>query len=157
MNTLNFFTLQAFQHFSFACKYQFLKNCPKKFIRFLSERIVNLLQGKLSEVKRSLVLKCRDKINELPSKRTIWKQRRSLFSPQKGLLLINTISSSSLTICFEMEKFVLVVLSVYNSNNNPTILTKQEQPKYKPEQTPTYHKDTLKRKLTNSSAQVLPL
>ena len=35
-----------------------------------------------------------------------------------------------------MEQFVLVPLSVYNSSNNPTIVAKQELPKYKPEQTP---------------------
>ena len=46
-----------------------------------------------------------------------------------------------------MEQFVLVPLSVHNSNNNPTVLTKQELPKYKPEQTPTYHKDTSEKEI----------
>ena len=46
-----------------------------------------------------------------------------------------------------MEQFVLLPLSVYNSSNNPTIVAKQELPKYKPEQTPTYHKDTLKKEI----------
>ena len=46
-----------------------------------------------------------------------------------------------------MEQFVLVPLSVYNSSNSPTIVTKQELPKYKPEQTPTYHKDTIKKEI----------
>ena len=46
-----------------------------------------------------------------------------------------------------MEQFVLVPLSVYNSSNNPTIVTKQELPKYKPQQTPTYHKDTLRKEI----------
>ena len=45
-----------------------------------------------------------------------------------------------------MEQFVLVPLSVYSSSNNPTIVTKQELPNYKPEKTPTYHKDTSKKK-----------
>ena len=81
-----------FQHFSLACKIQFLKTCPKKLIRFLSECIVNLLQRILSEVKRRHVLKYRDEIHELSSKRTTWKQRRSFLSSQKGLLLIKTIS-----------------------------------------------------------------
>ena len=43
-----------------------------------------------------------------------------------------------------MEQFVLVPLSVYNRSNNSKIVTKQELPNYKPEETPTYHKDTLK-------------
>ena len=46
-----------------------------------------------------------------------------------------------------MEKFVLVPLSVYNSSNNPTIVTKQGLLKYKSDQIPTYHKGTLKKEI----------
>ena len=46
-----------------------------------------------------------------------------------------------------MEQFVLVHLTVYNSSNNPTIVTKQKLPKYKPEQNPTYQKDTIKKEI----------
>ena len=46
-----------------------------------------------------------------------------------------------------MEQFVLVPLSVHNSSNSPTFVTKQELPKYKPEKTPTYHKGTLKKEI----------
>ena len=46
-----------------------------------------------------------------------------------------------------MEQFVLVPLSVYNSSNNPTIVTKPEPPKYKPEQNPTYQKNTIKKEI----------
>ena len=57
-----------------------------------------------------------------------------------------------------MEQFVLVPLSVYNSSNNPTIVTKQELPKYKPEQTPMYHKDTLKKEINRQlSTSASPL
>ena len=66
------------------------KNLSKRIIRFLSECIVNVLQGNLSEVKRSHVLKYRDGIHRLFLKRTTWKQRRSLLSLEKGLLLIKT-------------------------------------------------------------------
>ena len=41
------------------------ETCPGELIRFLSECIVNLLQGKLSEVKIGQVLKYRDEIHEL--------------------------------------------------------------------------------------------
>ena len=44
-----------------------------------------------------------------------------------------------------MEEFVLAPLCVHNSDSNPTIVTKQELPKYKPDQTPTYHKRRLKK------------
>ena len=46
-----------------------------------------------------------------------------------------------------MEQFVLVPLSVYNSRTNPTSVTKQVLPKYKPNQTPTCQKDRLKKEL----------
>ena len=46
-----------------------------------------------------------------------------------------------------MEQFNLVLLSVYISSNNPTIVTKEELPKHKLEQTPTYHKDTLRKEI----------
>ena len=57
-----------------------------------------------------------------------------------------------------MEQFVLVPLSVHDSSNNSTIVTKQELPKYKPEQTPTYHKDTLKKEINQQlSTSASPL
>ena len=46
-----------------------------------------------------------------------------------------------------MKQFFLVPLSVYNSSNNPTSVTKQELPKYKPNQTPTYQKDRSKNEI----------
>ena len=48
-----------------------------------------------------------------------------------------------------MEEFVPVPPSVYNSSNNPTIVPKQELPKYKPDQTPKHHKGTLKKDIIN--------
>ena len=57
-----------------------------------------------------------------------------------------------------MEQFVLVRLFVYNSSNSPTIVTKQELPKYKPKQTPTYHKHTLEKENNQQlSTSVSPL
>ena len=46
-----------------------------------------------------------------------------------------------------MEQSVLVPLSVYNSSNNPNIVTKQQLAEYKTEQAPRYHKDTLKKEI----------
>ena len=57
-----------------------------------------------------------------------------------------------------MKQFVLVPLSVYNSGNNSTILTKQELPKCKPEQTLTCHKYTLKKEISQQlSTSAIPL
>ena len=44
-----------------------------------------------------------------------------------------------------MEQFVLVPDSVYNECVTTQIVTRQELPKYKAEQTPTYQIDSLKR------------
>ena len=44
-----------------------------------------------------------------------------------------------------MEQFVLVPASVYNSSVTAQSVTKQELPKYKAEQPPTYQIDSLKR------------
>ena len=60
---------------------------------------------------------------------------------------MKTFSPSSIIICFEVEQFVLVPPSVYNSSNSQTFVTKQELPEYKPEQPPTYHKDSLKEEI----------
>ena len=49
-----------FQYFSPTCEIQFLKTCPEECIRLLSERIVNLLQGKLQQKKGNHVLKYRN-------------------------------------------------------------------------------------------------
>ena len=46
-----------------------------------------------------------------------------------------------------MEQFVVVTLSVYNSSNNPTIVTRQKLSKKKLEKSPTYHEGTLKKNL----------
>ena len=44
-----------------------------------------------------------------------------------------------------MEQFVLVPASVYNKSETKQSVTKQELPKYKAEQRPTYQIDSLKR------------
>ena len=44
-----------------------------------------------------------------------------------------------------MEQFVLVPASVYNKSVTTQFVTKQELPKYKTEQPPTYQSDSLKR------------
>ena len=57
-----------------------------------------------------------------------------------------------------MEQFVQVPLSVYNSSNNPTIVTKQEIPKFTLEQAHMYHRDTLRKEINQQlSASASPL
>ena len=53
MNTQNLCNLQVFQSLSRKSISHFLQSCPKEFIRFLCECIVNLLKGNLQTIKTS--------------------------------------------------------------------------------------------------------
>ena len=61
-HTKSLYSPSSSNTFPLNAKIQLLTTCPKEFFRFLSECIVNLLQRNWSEVKRSHVLKHRDKI-----------------------------------------------------------------------------------------------
>ena len=93
MNTQNLSTLQVFQSLSRKCKSHFLQSCPKEFIRFLCECIVNLLKGDLQGIKKHHVVKFQDEVGLLSLKRTNWKQRRNCLSSEKGLQLIAVITT----------------------------------------------------------------
>ena len=114
MNTQNLFTLQVFQSISHKCKNLFLQSCTKEFVRFLYKCIINLLKGNLQSIKRRHVTKFQSKVRQLSPKRTTWKQRRDILASERGLLKLLLLPS--LTICFDMEKFVLVPASVYNKS-----------------------------------------
>ena len=91
MNTQNLSTLQVFQLPSRKCRSHFLQSCPKEFIRFPCERIVNLLEGNLQAIKRHQVVKFQDEVWLLLLKRTTWKQRRNF-------LTMNTENLSTLRV-----------------------------------------------------------
>ena len=92
MNTKTLFTHQVFQSLSRKCKSHFLQSCPKEFIRFLCECIVNLLKGNLQAINRHHVVKFQDEVWLLLQKRKTWKQRRNVLSPEKGLQLLAIIT-----------------------------------------------------------------
>ena len=92
MNTQIFSSLQVFQSLSRKCNSHFLQSCPKEFIRFLRECIVNLLNGNLQAIKRHHVVKFQDEVWLLSLKRTTWKQRGNVLSSEKGLQLIAFIT-----------------------------------------------------------------
>ena len=92
MNTQNRSTLQVFQLLSRKCKSHFLQSCPKEFIRFLCECIVNLLKGNVQAIKRHQVVKFQDEVCLLLQKGTPWKKRRNVLSSEKGLQLIAVIT-----------------------------------------------------------------
>ena len=145
MNTQNVLTLQVFQSLSRKCKSHFLQSCPKEFIRFLCECIVNLLKGNLQTIKRYQVVKFQEEVWLLLLKRTTWKQKRNVLSSEKGLQLKQSLHLLSLIICLDMEQSDLVPASLYNKSVTTHSVTKQELPKFKAEQPPTYQIDPLKR------------
>ena len=92
MNKQNFSTLQVFQSLSHKCKSHFLQSCPKEFIRFLCQGIVNLLKRNLQAIKRHHVVKFQDEVLLLLLKRTTWKQKRNGVSSEEGLQMIAVIT-----------------------------------------------------------------
>ena len=71
---------------------------------------------------------------------TIWRPKEG-YSSLKFLLL------QSLTICLDMDQFVLVPATVYNKSLITPSVTKQELPKYQPSQNPTHQIDSLKKEI----------
>ena len=70
----------------------FLQSCPKEFIQFLRECIINLLKGNLQSMKRHHVVKFQRKVQLLSLQRTTWKQRRDILASERGLQLIKVIT-----------------------------------------------------------------
>ena len=92
MNKQKFSTLQVFQSIPQKCKSLFLQSCPKEFIRFLCECIINLLKGNLQSIKRHHVVKFLSEVWLLSLKRTTWKQRRYIVASERGLQLIKVFT-----------------------------------------------------------------
>ena len=84
-------------------------------------------------------------VRMLSLNRTTWKQGRDLLASEKGLQLMKVFTPPALVICFDMEQFVLVPVSVYNNKSlNTQSITRRETPKYQFDQTPTYSIGSLK-------------
>ena len=70
----------------------FLQSCPKEFIRFLCECVIDLLKGFLQSIKRHHVAKIESDVRLLSLKRTTCKQRRIILVSEKGLQLIKVVT-----------------------------------------------------------------
>ena len=147
MNTQNLSTLQVFQSFSHNCKNRSLQSCPKKFIPFLCEFIINLLKGNLQSVKRHHVTKFQPEVRLWSLKCTTWKQVRDILAYEKAYSSLKLLLLPSLTICPNMQQFVLVPASVYNKRLITESLTKQELPKYQLSQNSSYQNDSLRKEI----------
>ena len=93
MNTQNLSTLRVFQSFSRKCKSLFFQSCPKKFIMFLCEYIVNLPRGHLQNIKRHRVRKFQAEVRLFSVERIFWKQRRDVLTCEKRLQFTEVITS----------------------------------------------------------------
>ena len=69
MNTQSLSILQMFQSFSHKCKNFFLQFCPKEFMRFLCEPIVNILKGKRQSIKKLHLTSFQNEYRLLPLKK----------------------------------------------------------------------------------------
>ena len=58
------------------------QSCPKEFIRFLCECIMNLLKGILQSLKRHHVANFWSEVRLLSLKRTVWRQRRDILASE---------------------------------------------------------------------------
>ena len=90
-----------------------------------------------------------NEVRLLSLERTTWKRRRDLVTSKKGLQLIKFLLLPALTICLDMEQFVLVPASVYNKSLNKQSIAKQELPKYRALQNPTYQIDPLQKEINS--------
>ena len=62
MNAQNLSTLQVFRSFSHRSKSLFIQSCPKEFIQFLCECILNLLKGNMQSIKSHHVTNIESKV-----------------------------------------------------------------------------------------------
>ena len=92
-------------------------------------------RGKVS--RRSLVTIAKKNNLEAKKKRSV--VRKKVANKRQSLHL------GSLIVCLDMEQFVLVPASVFNKSVTTQSVTKQELPKVKAEQPPTYQIDSLKK------------
>ena len=148
MNTRNFLTLQVFQCKS---KSQCLQCCSKEFLRFLCERILNLLKGNLQSTKRRHVAKSQSEVRLLSLRGTTRKQRRDIVASKKACSSYKLLVLSSLTICLDMEQFVLVAASRYNRSLNTQSFKKMSFPNYQPLKIPLTKLIHLRRQYVSSS------
>ena len=79
-----FSTLQVFQSFSHKWKSIFLQSCPKGFIRFLWECIVNFRKANFQSIRRYYVTNFEKEVRLLTLKGISWKQGRDVLASEKG-------------------------------------------------------------------------
>ena len=82
--------LKVWKSFSSNFQKVFLENCPKEFIRFLCECIVNLVDGHL-DIKKNQVVKYQHMVKRLGQRTVTLKERRKILSSNKGIRLLTLL------------------------------------------------------------------
>ena len=72
MNTQYFSIIPMFQKFSQILRKQLNLKCPKDFIQFLIECLVNLLRGELQNIQKEDLVKCRKENSESTRKNLVY-------------------------------------------------------------------------------------
>ena len=129
------------------CKSLFLQSCPKKFIRFFCEVKVYLLKGNLQGMKRHHATNFQTNVWLISLKNSLGSKEESLWHPKNGYNSYKYLLFPSVTICLDMEQFVLVPFSVYYNNKSlkTKAVTKQGLLMYQVEQNPKKRIDSLKK------------
>ena len=133
------------QSFSHKCKSLLLQFWPKEIIRFLCECIMNLLKGNLQSIKNITWQNFEARCNYCLQKVQLGSKEEKLGRLKKAYSSLKSLLLPWLTICLDMEQFVLVPASVYNKKLINQPVTKQELPKHQNSQNPTYQFDSLKK------------
>ena len=91
MTTQQVITLQHFKSLSLADRLDMLKRCEDKFIEFLAESVVNILQGVVPGIRRKDIEKFKPQIVRIISTKSTLAEQRAIFTSRKGLLLLDVI------------------------------------------------------------------
>ena len=89
MTTQQVITLQHFKSLSLADQLDKLKRCEDKFIEFLAESVVNILQGVVPGIRRKDIEKFKPQIVRIISTEATLAEQRAIFTSRKGLLLLD--------------------------------------------------------------------
>ena len=129
--------LPIFQKLSLRLRKQFILNCPKDFIQFRSECLVNLLRGELRDLRKEDVVKYRKEISEITQKRTPLHKTRIILGSTKGLQLISIIIPFVIKgLTYYGKLLVLIPYPVYQSRSTLQRKQKLEQKQEKEEIVP---------------------
>ena len=128
MNTQNLSNFIVFQTFSHKCNNHFHQCCRKELFQFLCDCILNLLKGNLQSRNGHLMSKFHQRVQILSPKRTNWKKWKDVWRPKNGYSSEKLLFLPSLTLCLDMEKYVLVPASPFNKSLNNQSVTKQALP-----------------------------